>query len=225
MASLEQRLRDAIVQRFQQLPPERQKLVLRNTTSDLPDRQRRFAEEYTIDCNPTRAARALGYKGANRISHRYLNGPYYRPLQRDIERRLKEREAVSELKADYVRDYIHGALEFCPTDYFVLADDGDWCIDPTKFSELPERVKRLVESVESRYVHGRRYFTVKFVSKTAALSLAAKYTLTQNINAQVAVVPWDKIAQALENNACDDIEQQLEQLDRELPALINGQQH
>lgn len=139
------------------------------------------------------------------------------PAVRDlIKEKLLDWQAVSLLKGEYVREYIHSILELCPTDHFILAEDGEWAIDPEKFRELPHNVKRLVESVETRIVRGRVYYSVKFLSKTAALAMAAKYTLTQSVEVtSKQSPPWEVIAGKLEQRAQKSIETIIDDVDAE----------
>lgn len=111
-----------------------------------------------------------------------------------VERKLKEYEATTQLTGEFVRQLIVDILQLCPTDYFAIAEDGDWCIDPCEFAKLPHCVKRLVESVEMKWVRGTRVYKVCFISKTAALALAVKLTSVQKHELHVVQpVPWDEI--------------------------------
>jgi hypothetical protein len=116
-------------------------------------------------------------------------------VQEAVQIKLQVREELSDLKAEYVRDYIQSVLELCPTDYFILAPDGDWVVDPEHFASLPQRVKRLVEGVELKYIGGRRVLSVKFISKASVLAMAARYTLTQTVHATVSQIPWDQVTE------------------------------
>lgn len=126
------------------------------------------------------------------------------------QQRLKERRERSELSADYVREFIFGLLELCPTDYFTLAGDGrTWCVDPHHFNAIPKEIKRFVESVEMKRVAGEWTLVVKFMSKSAALALAARYSLVEKHEHLhgVGFVPWDAIARdVVPLNAMDILE-------------------
>jgi phage terminase small subunit len=168
-------------------------------------RQRAFVEEYSAHFCLLRAARNAGYargNSANRLLKRCN-------IQRALQAKLEERSLVSDLTANYVRDYIQSILEFHPTDYFILGPDNCWMIDPETFRNLPHEVKRLVDGVEMRIVAGRCMFTVNFISKAAALSLAARFTLTQKVQAEVSQVPWEEICGQLDEEAEDSVEAML----------------
>jgi hypothetical protein len=130
-----------------------------------------------------------------------------------VEGKLKYMEELCELKAEYVREYIRCVLELCPTDFFEMAPTGEWYIDPVRFATLPSNIRRLVEGLELKYVAGRKVFVVKFVSKAAALALAARYTLTQKVDATVTVLPWDEIGGAVGRKVIDDVEEKIRQLE------------
>jgi Terminase small subunit len=152
-----------------------------------------FAREYAQHLNVRRAAISAGYALRATI-HRLLR---VREVEEAVNAHLAAQEAVSQLKAEYIREYILSILEFCPTDYFYVAVDGSWAIDPEKFKDLPHKVKRLVERVELKFVGGTAIYSVVFMSKTAALAMAARYTLGQYEEHESDVarsVPWDEIA-------------------------------
>jgi hypothetical protein len=68
-------------------------------------------------------------------------------------------------------------------------------------------VKRLVEGVEVRVHQRRPVFSVRFMSKTMALALATRYTLTQEHHIALhPQLPWDLIVDAAHDGAEDLIE-------------------
>lgn len=167
------------------------------------DRQRRaFVAAYLASFDPKQAAEAVGAESPM-------------PFLKDsnviaaIDRGVQE----SELSAEYVRQYIAGVMEFCPTDYFELTPDGHWTIDPVKFRSVPNSIRRFVESVELKKVGRERVFVVKFVSKTAALALAVKLTSTQKFKGKIGGIPWELVAEA----EVDTVDKRLE---AEIRALV-----
>jgi hypothetical protein len=92
-------------------------------------------------------------------------------------------EARCDLTAEYVRDFLHTVLEFAPLDHFTPADSGGWLIDEDAYHRLPKKIRRIFEDIQPREVRAgkktQRQLWVKLISKTAALKLAAKYTLSQ----------------------------------------------
>jgi hypothetical protein len=199
-------------QRLQRLTYEQLgKLVMRVQTDKLlTDKERVFVAEYVKRYNRRTAAEAAGYASEQASSWQILFGEArYKLVRVAIMERIAEVEAKATLQADYVRDYIYSILELCPTDYFTLGPDGEWMIDPKQFKELPLEVKRLVEGVEAKFIRGQLIFKVQFLSKTAALAMAARYTLTQKAEVEVkGAVPWDEIASA-EKEAEDPIERRI----------------
>lgn len=108
-------------------------------------------------------------------------------------------EEGSRLRAEYVREYVHGAMELCITDFFHLDEDGDWVVDPQEFADIPCEKKRYIESVEVKIVRGERRYKLNFVSKTAAMALAAKLTgLLESKDKTPALqhntIPWEQLA-------------------------------
>lgn len=178
-----------------------------STLGDLTYKQRRFVQEYTAHGNAAKARREVGC-----MSHPLAKAS----VREAAEARMAELEVQSELKAEYVRQYIHSALELCPTDYFFIAEDGGWAIDPDKFALLPKEVRRLVDKVEVRTTpRGAIHYSVCFISKTAALAMAAKYTLPQKIEADVkhSGLPWERLVAGAESEAEDPVEKRIAALE------------
>lgn len=147
---------------------------------------------------------------AARISHAPAHIFRHDEIAAAIAERLAMLSKVSTLNAEYVREYIREVLELCPTDYFTLGPNGEWCIDPVSFRELPTSIKRLVDGVEVKIVKGEVLFKVNFLSKAAALAMAAKYTLTEHLHVKVdKTLPWEQIAGPLEREAVDVVEQRI----------------
>lgn len=142
----------------------------------LTPKQQMYVLEYCTDLNRERAARSTGYD-RKFGPLKWTKGR----VQRAIDVKLLERAERTELDSDYVREYIKSVLDLCPTDYFTIGEDGDWMIDPEQFRQLPMEVKRLVDGVELRQNKLGTFFKVNFLSKAAALAMAAKFTLVQKI--------------------------------------------
>lgn len=189
-----------VVRDVEALPRSKRRAMLRQLgLGGLSDRERMFIAEYVSDFNEYRAALAVGYNHG-RMGWRLLNSKKYRVVAVEAQKRIQELEKDCELRGDYVRAYVRAILEFCPTDYFVCGPDGDWIVDPDQFAQLPQEVRRLVERVELRYYGARKYLSVEFVSKTAALGHAVRMTHAQKIEAAVAQIPWDDIADVTEED-------------------------
>lgn len=168
-------------------------------------RARAIATEAAVDGDPQRAARVLGLDSKYAAS---LEDPEH-PNHVLYTNKLKEHAERSKLTAEYVRRYILDVLELCPTDYFDIDADGDVTCDLAKFAQAPPEVKRLVDHVELKKLpRGEKVFVLKFVSKQAALALAARYTLVEKHDLNVRpTLPWEEIAGRVEEP--DPIEQRL----------------
>ena len=146
--------------------------------------QRKWLADYMTDMDLRRVGRIRGMNGAK--------------MQTSIAQQMAMRDSVSILKAEYVREYLLSVLEFCPTDYFIPAEEGGWTITLDGFKALPTYVKRLIEDIEYRVIRGQMFLAVRFVSKSQALSLAARYTLPSKVilstdTAPVATINWDDV--------------------------------
>jgi len=159
----------------------------------LTPRQRAFIAEFAVDLDRHRAALAAGYTSKVRSSWQLVNTPI---VSETVRTAIAEVEARCDLNAEYVRSYIHDVLEVCPTDYFTVdPETEEWVCDLAVFNALPKNIKRLIEGADLKREAktGRTIVTVKFVSKAAAMSLAARYTLVQKHDVRASLVPWDSI--------------------------------
>jgi hypothetical protein len=190
--------------------------VVETLERELTAPEQAFVEAYTTHFDEKRAAYNAGFpssRGKKLLEERHI--------KRAVDMAMEEKAAGSRLNAEYVRDYIVSILELCPTDYFLLGPKGEWMIDPVEFKKLPVNVKRLVDSVETKLVHGQMVFKVNFVSKQAALAMAAKITLVKQVldNATQSV-PWDEIARAAARDVRDPIAERLRELDSPGPPRL-----
>jgi Terminase small subunit len=163
----------------------------------LTDKQRVFVAEYVIDMNATRAAVAAGYspKTAASMGCQLLDHKAYPLVAVAVKKALADKELRAEKKADDVLRYIHTAMWYQPLMFFLPGDDGGWLIDEDKVATLPPCIGCLIEEVERRTVvigegANRKEVTkfwVRLVSKTAAMTLAAKHQLGEKAPAPVPV--------------------------------------
>ena len=190
---------DPLLSEIAKLSPERRDQLIAGlergarTRNVLSHRQRVFAAEYIKDMNVRRAAQAAGYRG-NGYSN--LRDP---DIAEFVDAVLKTLEEKCELDAEYVRNYIHSVLELCPTDFCAPGAKGRMCMNAEDFASMPHEVKRLIESAE--YTDSGEVL-VKFVSKSAAMALAARFTLTQKVDVAARTIPWKELI----NNKIEDAE-------------------
>lgn len=172
-----------LFRRANELSAEQRTAIVDKINKELTPKQERYVEEFVVDLNKKRAAHAAGLSAPPNNVH----------VDLAVRERLDEYNVKCELNAEYTREYILDTLELCPTDYFQVAPNGDMVIDLEEFNKLPHRVKRQVEGIDIVVIGGHKYYKVRFVSKGAAINLAARYTLTQKVAAAVVTVPWDMI--------------------------------
>jgi hypothetical protein len=168
----------------------------------LSDKQRLLAAEYCTDCDLKRAGVAAGYSYAGAV-HAFRT-PY---VQAAIRRRLAAHEEACTLRAGYVREYIRAVLDFSPVD-FLTVQGSELVVDLEAIRRMPPELKRLVESVELHCRGGRNFLRLNFVSKTAALGIAARVALVHKVQVAVSSVPWDAVAEPRAED-CDAIEGRL----------------
>jgi hypothetical protein len=172
-----------------------------------------FVQEYAIHLNAKRAAENAGYKQPGTVGHNLTHEP---AVAQAIQEKLAEREELSDLKADFVRDYIFTILTFCPGDYFRPGPEGAWVIDEASYALVPQKIRRLIESMMLVEYQGQRFMMVTFISKTAALAMASRYTLVQKVEGTLVQIPWDKVVKDVEGIPPDAIERKLEEYSLEL---------
>lgn len=183
-------------------------------------KQRIFVSEYVKDLDGTRAATVAGCaaKQASSMSAQWLDEERFPHITRAIRDKLNRFEQQNDLKAEYVRDYIFTSLEFKPGDYFKPSNNGGWLISEDLYKKLPDKIRRMVEEIKvlvkegSDGEPGQATYWVRFVNKTQSLALAAKYTLTQKIDANMNLIDWGVLAREKRlADACkpDPVEQRI----------------
>lgn len=171
-------------------------------------RHRMFAARMAVHMNARRACIECGYSvgAAGTTSRRLMEDPKIREY---IVEALAENAKQSELDAQYVRDYIKSVLDFCPMDFFAPCPGGGWLISEENYKNLPQKFRCLIEDIELRVERGVSMLAIKFLSKTAALAMAARYTLTEKHQLIPAkTVDWKELASA-ENDAVDAVEEKI----------------
>lgn len=182
---------------------------LKRLLGNLTPEEQVFVQEFVATLDRRTAAEAAGQHP--KMGNRYLTERRWTHVALAVEEALKGREAVSELKAEYVRRYLLDVLELCPTDHFTVGPDGRWMVTPEQFKELPHAVKRLVERVEMRYYGGQFLVSVEFVSKEVALKMAAAATIGMKV-AVSSPIPWEQIAGADLDGGAKAVEDRIKQL-------------
>jgi len=157
----------------------------------LTDFEHRIVDDMAIECDIKRTAKNLGYKP------REVRAALSKAdVQDALTEKLLQHAEEADLTAVYVRKYVKDILDLSPVDYYEVLADGRVVVDFDTIKEAPREVKRLIESIETRYEKrtGECVTIVKFVSKAAALALAAKYTLVEEHTVNVNNVPWAEVA-------------------------------
>lgn len=203
----------------------------------LTTRQRQFAQEYVKCKDAKQAAMLTGTpeRSAAAMGSQYLNADRY-PLVVQYVNKLKQ--AIEEkciLDAVGIRTYLHTAMQVSLVDYFLPGDDGGWLISLEDFRNLPQHVKMLVESCEMHTTKtvmkdGAQQVVsmlwVKMVSKTVAMTTAAKYGLVEKH--QVETKEQIDLAGVLgslpQGDVPDEVERRLENLLEYRAEVKDGEQ-
>jgi phage terminase small subunit len=101
----------------------------------LTPKQKRFVEEYLIDLNATRAAKAAGYseKTAKAIGTENLSKP---TIMQAITKGMKRTTAKAEISAEYVLSTIRETVERCKQSTPVVDKNGDPVMVKTADGEI-----------------------------------------------------------------------------------------
>lgn len=119
----------------------------------LTDKQKRFCDEYLIDCNATQAAIRAGYspKTAVDIGHENLNKP---KLQRYINERMEQIQSNKIADATEVLEYLTSVMRGeSQGEEIVIVSDGYGCSKAIHVNKYPSEFERLkaAEQLGKRY--------------------------------------------------------------------------
>lgn len=206
--------------------------------ASLTDMQMRFAEAYVRHGQKAKAAQEAGYSNPGPTATRLTNPDEYPLVCRYIADLREAQDKKSNLKPNDVLRYIHNVMTFNPLLFFEPGDgDGMWQISEERYKELPQEVAQLIEELQVRTVRlGKgdnakemKVYKVRLVSKTVAMTLAAKHQLTETSEVIHHHVNWDELAkpkqlpkaqvQALPAHTEDDEDDPVEQEIRRVQVL------
>lgn len=180
----------------------------------------------------TEAARRAGYANPAVEGSKLVNPNQYPLVAMEYEKVLQERRNAAKLSGDGVLEYIHNTMTFEPLKFFSPGKNGRWEITLEGLKALPREIGMLIEHVEVvdlELPDGTKVqkASVRLVSKTVAMSLAAKHQLGEKVSVSGTVVHvnWDelatmqqrRLAQAEEVKTVDPVEQRIEQERKALP--------
>ncbi len=160
----------------------------------------------------TEGAREAGYKNPSQAANKLLKRPHIKALLGAAQR---EREERTQLSADDVWRYLHRVMFFDPAEIFSSAGDGWWWLKD--LNDIPLEVRQMIEEVDIGVmkINGEDVPRpkIKLVSKSTAVTLAAKHTIPErheHDHSHRAAIPWDD-AWSSNGEPPDAIEQQLEE--------------
>lgn len=125
-------------------------------------RQRKFCDEYLIDCNATQAAIRAGYspKTARFIGQENLTKPYIKSyIDEQLERLHNEKTADAKEVIEYLTSVMRGKSE---AEVVVVEGIGDGCSAAKTMMKAPDEKERLkaAELIGKRYGMFRDNVTV-----------------------------------------------------------------
>jgi hypothetical protein len=200
-------LKEGLRQRHQSAPEDVLRYQWMQVISNkytLTPQEQMWAWTYAVTGSSVIASNRVGYNTDRYLS--YMRRPNV-AMTVDLARRELMKE--SKLDAEWIREYVMQILDFCPTDYMMPAEDGGWLMEPVMFDRMPREVKRLVEKVELRNIPRKgTYLAIEFISKTAALRIAAGFAAMEKM-VTPDQVPWDTIAGGKYDHGEEDIEREI----------------
>lgn len=119
----------------------------------MTDKQKRFCDEYLIDCNATQAAIRAGYseKTAYSIGDENLKKPELKNyIQKRMEERASERVATADEVIQYLTSVLRGDSE---GEEIVVEGIGDGCSEARTMKKAPSEKERL----KAAELLGKRY--------------------------------------------------------------------
>ena len=125
----------------------------KGVTGTMTKKQKRFADEYLIDCNATQAAIRAGYseKTARQIGQENLSKPDIRNyIDEQLAKMHDENIADAEEVMKYLTSVLRGQSE---SEIVVVEGTGDGCSDARRMTKAPDEKERL----KAAELLGKRY--------------------------------------------------------------------
>lgn len=119
----------------------------------MTNKQKRFADEYLIDCNATRAAISAGYseKTARSIGQENLTKP---DIKAYIDEQLEKLHSETIASAEEIMRYLTSVLRGQSTSSVVVVEGiGDGCSNARTMTKAPDEKERL----KAAELLGKRY--------------------------------------------------------------------
>lgn len=174
----------------------------RRAATHITPMQEIFIAVYVATRDKNRAAVEAGYAPgfAPIMAKRLLNGVYYPLVANKIKSLLQEQQKVAVMDGAAVLKYVHTILQFQPAMWFMPGDDGGWLMEMDDVRVLPSDLLSIVEHIEMKTIESpdgtkTNKMWVKFVSKTQALAIAARYQLgdLNKDTTPVVQIDWSKL--------------------------------
>lgn len=137
----------------------------------LSDQHKIFVDEYMIDFNGSRAARAAGYS-SSATAHELLRR---NDIRDEVDRRVAERRSKDKLTVERIEGMLRDMAEVEPLD--IWAEDGS--VRPLR--DIPPHARRAIKSIKRKerehYITGEGEVEIEIVlwDKKGAVELLGKY--------------------------------------------------
>ena len=123
----------------------------------MTDKQRKFCEEYIVDCNATQAAIRAGYskKTAKQIGQENLTKPDLKKyINEQLEKISSEKIADAKEVMEYLTTVLRGESQ---SEIVVIEGTGDGCSDARRMNKAPDEKEKL----KAAELLGKRYCLFK----------------------------------------------------------------
>ena len=163
----------------------------------LTAKQRRFAQEYIVDLNGSRAAERAGYspKTAYSIANQLLNKL---EVQLEVQAMMKARERRVDISADRVLTEL-ARIAFADTTDAVRIENGSVVVRDT--SELSNDTRLAISEIkETKTAMGGGSLGVKFHDKKGALELLGRHLglFKENLSGEEMLMPTRLIVEVVD---------------------------
>ena len=140
--------------------------MAKDKATGLTDKQKRFADEYLIDLNATRAAKAAGYSEKTAYSMGQQNLKKLE-VAAYIDERMQKRQKTTSVTAERIVLEMARMAFYDPADYVQTGLEG-----PEDIAKLPEEVRRAIVGWKW---DAKDNFVIQFADKSKALEQLARH--------------------------------------------------
>lgn len=176
--------------------------------SDLTDKQKRFVDEYLIDCNATQAAIRAGYseKTAESTGSRLLRNA---KVSKAIQKRMKSKERRRIAKQDEILEFYTSIMRGEPQEYSSVKrkKSGDAVEETATVGQATPKIEERISAANElakRYMAGKSIDLEQFRKLKAEADIAEAKARMMNENGDKVAEQVDKLFDKLLSEVDED---------------------